>query len=79
MHAQLITNFDSGNQAFIRAEQRKLAKLLYEARRRCGPNAKGSDRWNYRDIKYELPDPGIAARLLLEKLGPIPPGHSLDQ
>jgi hypothetical protein len=49
---------------------------LNGVKNRCGPNAKGSDRWHYRDVAYELPDPPrAAARLIFERLGPIPKGE----
>jgi hypothetical protein len=61
-------------------EIRRIARLLYGVKQRCGPNAKGSDRWIYRDVAYALPDPPrVAAKLIFDALGPIPPAMSLDR
>jgi hypothetical protein len=62
------------------AEIRRISKRLYEIKRRCGPKANGSDKWHYRDVRYELPEPPrIAAMLTFDQLGPLPPGMSLDR
>jgi hypothetical protein len=73
-------SFDTVISRLAQDEIRRIARLLYGVKQRCGPNAKGSDRWHYRDVAYLLPDPPReAARLIYQKLGPIPEGRSLDR
>jgi hypothetical protein len=54
-----------------------LRKRLAAAKWRCehgfGPNSA------YAGIAFDFPSPAIGARLLLVKLGPIPPSKSLDR
>jgi hypothetical protein len=54
-----------------------LRKRLSAAKWRC-EHATGSNR-TYAGITFDFPSPAIGARLLLIKLGPIPPGKSLDR
>jgi len=53
MHDRINTEITLTTQEEIR----RIARLLYGVKNRCGPNAKGSDRWHYRDVVYALPDP----------------------
>jgi hypothetical protein len=56
----------------------RLKKLLRGAEQRCnrpGPR----DRGHYAHVAFKFPSPIIGARQLLEKLGPIPVGMSLDR
>ena len=59
------------------AEIAKLRRLLQDAKRRCehssGQNAA------YANVNFEFVSPAEGARLLYEKLGPIPDGYSLDR
>jgi hypothetical protein len=54
-----------------------LRKRLAAAKWRCehptGPNRP------YEGVAFLFPSPAIGARLLLAKLGPMPPGKSLDR
>ena len=61
------------------AEIERIAKRLREAKRRCGPKARGSDRWHYRDVIFEFASPLDGAKRLFQKLGPLPLGMSLDR
>src|ERR1700730_6314210 len=54
-----------------------LRKRLSAAKWRC-EHATEANR-SYAGIAFEFPSPAIGARLLLGKLGPLPPGKSLDR
>jgi hypothetical protein len=54
-----------------------LRKRLAAAKWRCG-HAAGSNR-TYAGIAFEFASAAAGARLLLVKLGPIPPGMSIDR
>lgn len=54
-------------------EERKIAKRLHDAKYRCGREP------SYKHIEFLIPDIAAAARELYARLGPIPPGHSIDR
>jgi hypothetical protein len=54
-----------------------LKRRLVEARRRCEkPHGRNAA---YAGVRFEFPSPAEGAAALLRKLGPIPPGRSLDR
>jgi len=54
-----------------------LRKRLAAAKHRC-EHPIGHNH-TYAGVAFDFPSPAIGARLLLAKLGPIPPGKSLDR
>jgi hypothetical protein len=54
-----------------------LRKRLAAAKWRCAHPQHGNR--TYQGVAFDFPSPAIGARLLLGKLGPIPPGKSLDR
>ena len=60
-------------------ELRRLARALSGVKGRIH-NPKLPNDACYAGVAYELPDPPmVAAKLLYERLGPLPPGMSLDR
>jgi hypothetical protein len=65
-------------QSFL-TDLRRLARALSGVKRRIN-NPKVPNDICYAGIAYRLPDPPrIAARILYEVLGPLPPGKTLDR
>ena len=54
---------------------KSIARRLYGAKQRCGPNAKPSDKRHYRGIAFDFPNVAEGAAALFDKLGPLLPGE----
>ncbi len=66
-----------------REREREIARIerrLREAKRRCEkPRPRDGAGYHSPAVTFDFESPAIGARQLFERLGPIPPGMSLDR